>query len=80
MEGNLPENDNVVTEKSNNSKIIIVILVVLLVGALGFICYDKFFNKEKPPVPTPTPSPTASPVTTNNDTLTTLNKVILTTE
>ena len=58
MDNNLQENNNVVTEKNNNSKLIIVILVILLIGALGFICYDKFINKEKPPVPTPTPIPT----------------------
>ena len=56
MEGNLQENNNVVVEKNNNSKIIIAVLVTLLVVALGFICYDKFINKEELPVPTVTPT------------------------
>ena len=51
-------NNELNVKPSNNSKIIIVILVILLIGALGFICYDKFINKEKPPVPTSTPTPT----------------------
>ncbi len=51
-------NNELNVKSNNNSKIIIVILVILLIGALGFICYDKFINKEKPPVPTPTPVPT----------------------
>lgn len=60
MEGNLQENNNFVNEKNNNSKIIIAVLVTLLVVALGFICYDKFINKEKPPVPTQTEPPKPS--------------------
>ena len=51
-------NNELNVKSNNNSKIIIVILAILLIGALGFICYDKFINKEKPPVPTPSPSPT----------------------
>lgn len=51
-------NNELNVKSNNNSKIIIVILAILLIGALGFICYDKFINKEKPPVPTPTPVPT----------------------
>ena len=48
-------NNNELNVKSNNSsKIIIAILAILLVGALGFICYDKFINNEKPPVSIPT--------------------------
>ena len=45
---------NNVTNKRNNgsSKIVMAILTVLLIGAVGFICYDKFFNTEKPPEPT----------------------------
>ena len=58
-------NDELNVKSNNNSKIIIIILVVLLICALGFICYDKFINKEKPPVPTPSPSPTIEP--TNNE-------------
>ena len=77
MNNNLQENNNVVTEKNNNSKIIIVILVVLLIGALGFICYDKFINKEKPPVPTPSTTPEP---TDNNKSITTLKEVKLTPE
>jgi len=39
---------NKVNNNANNyCKIIIAILVVLLIGALGFICYDKFINSEK---------------------------------
>ena len=52
-------NNELNVKSNNNSKLIIVILAVLLIGALGFICYDKFINKEKPPVPTPTPLPTS---------------------
>ena len=58
-------NDELNVKSNNNSKIIIIILVVLLICALGFICYDKFINKEKPPVPTPSPSPTIEPI--NNE-------------
>ena len=55
-------------KQNNGSKVIIAVLAVLLIGALGFICYDKFINKEKPPVPTltPMPTPTSSPVPTDN--------------
>ena len=68
-------NNNELNVKSNNrSKIIIAILAILLVGALGFICYDKFINKEKPPVP----------VNDNNDNvvevvdeITRLNRIII---
>ena len=50
-------NNELNVKSNNNSKIMVVVLAVLLIGALGFICYDKFINKEKPPVPIPTPSP-----------------------
>ena len=55
-EDNNNANNELEVKSNNSSKIIIVILAVLLVGALGFICYDKFINKEKPPIPTPIPS------------------------
>ena len=56
--------DNDVNKKSTGTyKIIIFLLVLLLFGAIGFICYDKFINTEKPPIPnnedttnTPTPN------------------------
>ena len=56
--------DNNVNKKTNNAyKVIIFLLVLLLLGAIGFICYDKFINTEKPPIPnnneiinTPTPN------------------------
>ena len=40
-------NNELNVKSSNNSKIIIVVLVILLIGGIGFICYDKFINKEK---------------------------------
>ena len=58
-------NNNEIKEDKDNSKIIIIILSILLVCALSFICYDKFINKEKPPVPTPTPTATVTPEPTN---------------
>ena len=60
-------NNELNVKSNNNSKLIIVILAVLLIGALGFICYDKFINKEKPPVPTPStiPEPTNKEETEN---------------
>lgn len=73
MEGNLQENNNVVVEKNSNSKIVIVILVILLVGTLGFICYDKFINTEKPPVPT-------SDDKINKDGITSLGRIEITGE
>ena len=62
-------NNELNVKSNNNSKIIIVILAVLLIGALGFICYDKFINKEKPPVPTPStiPEPTNKEETENKE-------------
>ncbi len=60
--------------KSNKySKIVIIILSILLIGALGFICYDKFINNEKPPVPTPA-SP-ATPTPKNNETIDETNTI-----
>ena len=74
------ENNNINNElnnsSSNYSKIMIDTLAILLIGALGFIIYDKFINKEKPPVPTPTP--TTIPTPTNNestDEITTLKEI-----
>ena len=74
------ENNNINNElnnsSSNYSKIMIATLAILLIGALGFIIYDKFINKEKPPVPTPTP--TTIPTPTNNeftDEITTLKEI-----
>ncbi len=56
------DSNNELNVKSNgNSKIIIVILTILLIGALGFIIYDKFINIEKPPVSTPMPTASSSP-------------------
>ena len=79
-QNNLNSENNLSNEnKKGYSKIIIIVLVVLLVGALGFICYDKFINKEKPPVPTPTPTSTPTPTpTTKNDALTILKTIQLT--
>ena len=72
--------NNELNVKSNNSsKIMVVVLAILLIGALGFICYDKFINNEKPPVPTPVPT-TPTNTTEKNDSLTILNKLELTTE
>ena len=64
-------------ELNNNSrnKLIIVILGVVLVGALGFICYDKFINNEKPPIPTPVVIPSND---VDKDKITTLKKVTIT--
>ncbi len=45
MEGNLQENNNIV-EKNNKKNVIIIILVALLVGAICFICYDKFLKND----------------------------------
>ena len=60
MDNNLNNNfNNELNAKSNNySKLITACLAILLIGAIGFICYDKFINTEKPPVPTPTPTST----------------------
>ena len=74
-------NNGDLSGKSNNSvKIIIILIVALLIGVLGFICYDKFINKEKPPVPTPTPISTSS--TDGNESgsekITTLKRIQLT--
>ena len=73
-------NNNVNTKSSNSSKIIIAILAILLIGTLSFICYDKFINKEKPPV-----TPTNTTNTTDNtkddkSSLTVLNSFELTNE
>ena len=58
------ENNNVNSELSsssnNYSKLIIASLAILLIGAIDFICYDKFINTEKPPVPTPSPTPSVT--------------------
>ena len=35
----------------------LVILLLLLTVPVIFVCYDKFINKETPPIPTPTISP-----------------------
>ena len=59
-------NNELNVKSNNNSKIIIVILAILLIAALGFICYDKFINKEEPPVPTPVPMITPSPTSTDS--------------
>ncbi len=40
-------------KNKSGSKIGIIILTLILIGAIGFVCYDKFFNTEKLPVPTP---------------------------
>ena len=76
MEENLNTN-NEINKSKNSSTIIIVVLVVLLIGALGFICYDKFINKEKPPVPTPTPTITGTPTPTVTDSVTPANSVVI---
>ena len=55
-EVNNNSNDNLNVKVNSYSKLIIVILSILLIGAIGFICYDKFINTEKPPVSTPVPS------------------------
>ena len=55
-EVNNNSNDNLNVKANSYSKLIIVILSILLISAIGFICYDKFINTEKPPVPTPVPS------------------------
>ena len=52
-------------KQNNGSKVIIAVLAVLLIGALGFICYDKFINKEKIPVPAPTPTDTSDSENSN---------------
>lgn len=52
--------NNNVNEKVKTSEkfrmTFIVILLLLIIVPVGFICYDKFFNIEKPPVPTPIPT------------------------
>ena len=61
----IPNNDQ--KDKKDSGKVgIIVALIILLASAVGFICYDKFINTEKPPVPTPTPTVSPSPVPTDN--------------
>ena len=58
--------NNELNAKSNNySKLTIAILAILLICSLGFICYDKFINREKPPVPTPTATPGDNDVKAN---------------
>ena len=69
MEDNLNTNNEINGGKTNNNNIIIIVLTILLVGALGFICYDKFINTEKPPVPTPVPTPSVNPTPTGTDNL-----------
>lgn len=68
-------NNELNVKSNNNSKIIIVILVILLIGALGFICYDKFINKEKPPVSTPISNPGDND--SNSEKITTLKRIQL---
>ena len=73
-------NNNVNNElniKSNNSsKIIIAILAILLIGALGYICYDKFIDNEKTPVPTPTPTASSEIVGVKEITVTKENQQV----
>ena len=68
MEKEKSSNSEINGKKNNSTKIIIVVLSVLLIGALGFICYDKFINKEKSPVPPSTSISTPAPSTTTNST------------
>lgn len=44
------------TNLKTNIKIIAYIVIGLAFIFIGFICYDKFFNTEKPPIPTPVPT------------------------
>ena len=62
-------------KRNSRNKLIVVILSIFLIGALGFICYDKFINNEKPPVPTPTPVPSND---VDKDKITALKKVTIT--
>lgn len=69
--------NNELNIKSNNgSKVIIAILAILLVGALTFICYDKFINKEESPVPTPTPTASSEVLGVKEITLTKENQQV----
>ena len=76
MEENLNIN-NENNQSKNGSTIIIIVLAVLLIGALGFICYDKIINKEKPPVPTPTPGITGIPTPAVTDNVIPANSVVI---
>ena len=45
----MEENNNINNEKSNKKGSLIgasIIIIILLLGAIGFICYDKFYKKE----------------------------------
>ena len=63
---------------SNSSKAIIAVLAILLVGALSLICYDKFINKEKPPVPTSTPIINSVDNDTDLEEITSLKRIQIT--
>ncbi|MBR3116447.1 MAG: helix-turn-helix domain-containing protein [Bacilli bacterium] len=36
-------------EKNNTSKLLIIILIILVLGVIGFFCYDHFFNNKTNP-------------------------------
>lgn len=71
--------DNNIDKKTKSSDkfrmMFMVILLLLLIVPLGFISYDKFFNKEKPPVSTPTPLATGEIM---EDKITRLNRIVIT--
>lgn len=60
MKESFKEN-NEINNKKDNSLLIIIVLGILLIGSLGFICYDKFINTE------PAKSKDSTPVVTPND-------------
>ena len=36
-------------EKNNTSRLLIIILIILVLGVIGYFCYDHFFNKKTNP-------------------------------
>ena len=65
-------------ENVNKKKTFIIVFITCLTFfAIGLVCYDKFFNKEKPPVPTPTPEVTNN---INDNIITNFNKIEITDE
>ena len=69
--------DNNVKTNDKFRMIFMVILLLLLIVPVGFFCYDKFFNKEQPPIPTVTPTPTETTEIVDNK-VTSLERVEIT--
>ncbi len=66
---NVNNTNNSIDSGKKYLKVIISVVVILVIATLATICYDKFINKEKPPVPTPMPTPSVNPTPTGTDNL-----------